>query len=425
VQVYNPAANTWALSTPLPEALSGAAMGTDSLGRLIVMGGMDVNGYDTADVWRSQALNAADAAPVLTTLPATNGIYLQPYVSSLNATGSPPPVYQLVSGPSGMTVDYYTGAINWTPTGLAQIGTIPVTMQASNYAGSTNYTFSITVPNPPPASVTNLTVVSATESSVTLSWSPEDAIYGPVTYSVWLRHVAHSPKGSLVTITYSQIGSATTGTSVTIGGLAAGLSQSYYVKATGPGGASDYVGVAASTLPAPPPTNFHVTGLTSATISLAWDAPVGGLPIASYEIIGWFNGIAAQYPLGYANIPGTTLTISGLAPGTAMLWGVSVKDTYGNVSAYTYLPSLVVNPAPSAQQMSTAVTPLTGAGGVQISVSLGDSALQTVLIQATTNPGDPNSWVQIGSMFPTTNSFIFVDTNAAQFPARYYRVVAP
>jgi len=41
VQVYDPAANSWAISTPLPGPLSGCAMGVDSLGRLIVMGGMD------------------------------------------------------------------------------------------------------------------------------------------------------------------------------------------------------------------------------------------------------------------------------------------------------------------------------------------------------------------------------------------------
>ena len=46
--------------------------------------------------------------------------------------------------------------ITWTPQGLGQIGAIPVTIAATNYAGSTNWTFTITVPNPPPATPTNL-----------------------------------------------------------------------------------------------------------------------------------------------------------------------------------------------------------------------------------------------------------------------------
>lgn len=159
VQVYNPAANSWAISTPLPEGLSAAAMGTDSLGRLVVMGGMDSDGNDVSDVWRSQRLNVPDSAPVFTQLPVTSATYLGTYTSSINATGSPPPTYSLVSGPAGMQVDYYSGAITWTPQGLAQIGTNQVTVQAANYAGATNWSFSITVPNPPPTLASNLTVI--------------------------------------------------------------------------------------------------------------------------------------------------------------------------------------------------------------------------------------------------------------------------
>ena len=64
-------------------------------------------------------------------------------------------------------------------------------------------------------------------------------------------------------------------------------------------------------------------------------------------------------------------------------------------------------------------------GGFQFTVSEGGNRLQTVLIQATTNLADPNSWVQIGSLLPTTNPFNFTDTNAAQYPMRFYRIVAP
>ena len=111
VQVYNPAANSWTISTPLPEGLNASVMGVDSLGRLIVMGGMDTNGNDVGDVWRSQQLNAPDSAPVLTQVPGTNGVYNSIYTSAIAATGSPQPVYVLVSGPAGMAVDYFSGQI--------------------------------------------------------------------------------------------------------------------------------------------------------------------------------------------------------------------------------------------------------------------------------------------------------------------------
>ncbi len=421
VQVYNPAANAWVISTPLPEGLSASTLGVDSLGRLIVMGGMDIDGNDVGDVWRSQQLNVPDSPPTLTKYPATNGVYQAAYVSSINATGSPPPTYLLVSGPTGMQVDSYSGAITWTPQGLNQIGTIPVTIQAANYAGVTNWNFAITVPNPPPAILTNLTVVSVTESSVTLAWDPEGPAAGPVTYSVWLRHVLHSPKGSGATIWYTQIGSAVTVPTITITGLAAGLSQTYYVVATGAGGASAYAGITAATLAAPTPANLRVTGLTSTTISLAWDAPVGSIPVASYEVLGWFNGIAAQYPLAYPNITGTTITITGLPAGTAFLWGVSARDTAGNVSGYVYLPSLVINPVPTPAALSDLKA--SGRGGFQFAVQAG--AAQTTLIQATTNLADPASWVTIATNPPTSSTFNFTDPNASQFPMRFYRVVSP
>lgn len=423
VQVYDPAANSWTVSTPLPESLSGSAMGADSLGRLIVMGGADENGFDVSDVWRSQPLGLADSAPVFTQLPGTNVVYPDTYSDTIAATGNPPPTYQLITGPAGLSVDYYSGAITWSPSGLAQIGDFPVTIAATNYTGATNYTFTITVANPPPVPVSNLTVVAVTETSVSLSWNPEDPVAGAVTYSVWLRHVLHDPKGSGDTVWYTQIGSDTTDTNITLTGLSAGLSRAYYVQAAGPGGTSDYSSVVAATLPAPMPANIRVTGLTSTTITLAWDAPVGGLPVASYEVLGWFDGIAVQYPLGYPNLPGTNVTLTNLASGQAMLWGVCVKDTSANVSDYDYLPSLVVNPVPVTPQMSGAAS--VAGGHFQFTATEGGSVLQTVLIEATTNPADPNSWTQIGSVFPAGNPFIFADTNAAQYPMRFYRIVAP
>ena len=148
-----------------------------------------------------------------------------------------------------------------------------------------------------------------------------------------------------------------------------------------------------------------------------------------------FDGVFVQYPLSFANITNTFYTITGLAPGTALLLGVAAYDSYGNVSAYDYLPSLVVNPVPVPPILSlspsSAATPLfagnppPASDGFQITVTAGNSGLQTFLFQATTNPADPGSWEQIGSLFPTANPFTFTDTNSAQYQARFYRIVAP
>jgi hypothetical protein len=421
VQVYNPAANSWAISTPLPEGLSLAAMGADSLGRLIVMGGMDTNGDDVSDVWRSQRLNVPDSAPVLTQLPSTSATYLAAYTSSITATGSPPPTYSLVSGPAGIQVDYYSGAITWTPQGLGQIGTNQVTIRAANYAGATNWNFSITVPNPPPTRVSNLTVVSVTEYSVMLGWNPESLAVGPTTFTVAIGHPWHDPKGSGGGINYQVVGS-TTSTNFTIYNLEASTSYIFGVAPTAPGGTNGYADIGATTLAAPTPTNLRITGLTSTTISLAWDAPVGPIPVVSYKVLGWFNGVAVQYPLAYPNIYATAVTLTGLTPGAALLWGVSAYDTYGNLSGYNYLPSLVINPVPAPAAL-TAVAMPPAAGGFNFTVQA--SAVQTILIQATTNPGVSSSWVTIATNPPSGTTFNFTDTNASQFPKRFYRVVTP
>jgi hypothetical protein len=143
------------------------------------------------------------------------------------------------------------------------------------------------------------------------------------------------------------------------------------------------------------------------------------VPIASYEVWGWINNgvTSAIYGTGITN---TTLTITGLVPGSMHEWGVRAHGASGYPSGFDYGPT-VVNPVPTPALLFGVAS--SASGGFQLDVQAG--AVQTLLIQATTNPADPNSWVQIGSLLPTANSFTFTDTNAAQYPMRFYRVVAP
>jgi len=430
VQVYDPAANSWVISTPLPEGLSAAAMGVDSLGRLILMGGMDTNGNDVSDVWRSQQLGVPDVAPAFTQYPGTNGAYRIPYTSTIAATGNPQPTFLVLSGPAGLQVDKYSGAITWTPQGGA-IGSNSVTIRATNYAGVADWTFAITVPNPPPAVPTNLTVVSVTDNSVTLAWDPESLVVGPVTYGAYLRHFAHSPKGSGGSVWYTQIGSSTTVPTITITGLAPGTVQAYYIVAVGPGGSSGYNAAIVATTSAPqgPPALF-LTGLTSTTVNLAWGPSPGPAqnivhsPITSYRIMerimvaGWPTDIAVV-----TNVTGTNGTVTGLTPGQSHMWFVSGVDAGGNASPLLSAYVVATNPVPVSPSLTGVAAPANG--GFQITVSEGGSVLQTVLIQATTDLADPNSWVQIGSILPGSNPFTFTDTNAAAYPMRFYRILAP
>ncbi len=419
VQVYDPAANSWVISTPLPEGLTASAMGVDSLGRLIVMGGMDTNGNDVSDVWRSQQLGVAESVPTFTQYPGTNGTYQTPYTSSISASGNPQPVYLVLSGPAGLQVDYYSGAITWTPQ-AEQVGSIPVTIRATNEAGFADWSFTITVPTPPPAIPANIHLVSATEYTLTFGWDPESPVVGPATFNIFIPHPYHSPRGSGGGVNYQLIGS-TTSTNITISNLTPNISYGYSLNATAPGGKSGYAGVSGTTLGPQQPPNLRVMGITSTSISLAWDPSPGPVPITRYEIWGWIGGLLPTIEYG-SNFTSTTATITGLTPGTYEEWTVRGYDAGGNVSGLA-AGVYAVNPLPAAAQLSSA-TPSAG-GGFQITASEGGTVLQTVVIQATTTPADPNSWVQIGSLLPTSNPFTFTDTNAAQYPMRFYRILAP
>ena len=424
VQVYDPTANAWTVSTPLPEGLSLSAAGVDSVNRLIVMGGVDTNGNDSGDVWRSQEFGLTDSAPVIVQFPATNAIYLGNYSSFINATSSPPSTYTLVSGPTGMQVNYYSGLITWTPQGGSEIGNIAVTIQATNYAGSTNYTFSITVPPPPPVIPTNFTIIAVNDNSATLSWSAEDPLVGPVTYKIY--RVTAANKTRIYTLY------ATSTTNVVTVSLPTSSVYNFVVTASAgtiTTGYSTEIGVV-PTAPQPPP-NVHLTALTSTSFSLAWNPAPGPAQSANYSAPVSYSIVHyVPYYGGYTltpvvtGIPTNTTygTVIGLAPGSGAFWIVQTIDVQGYGSSATANILGITTPVPTAAKMT--VTPPAG-GTFQFSVTEGGSVLQTVYIQATTNLSDPNSWMQIGAEFPTANPFTFFDTNSSQFPARYYRVISP
>jgi hypothetical protein len=253
---------------------------------------------------------------------------------------------------------------------------------------------------------------------VTLAWAPEDPVAGTISYSVAVPHPWHSPKGSGGGVIYQLVGS-TTSTNFTISGLTPNISYGFAVNAAGPGGASGYAGISVTTLGPQPPANLRATGITSTTISLAWDPSPGPVPIVRYEILGWVGGLFPT--IGYGtNFTGTTATIAGLTPGTYEEWSVRAYDAGGNVSGFA--PGIyAVNPVPKPAALAVvAASPVTG--GFQFTVQA--SAIQTTLVQATTNLADPKSWVTIATN-PPSSTLTFTDANASQFPTRFYRVVSP
>jgi hypothetical protein len=416
VQVYTPGSNSWVISTPLPEALSASAMGVDSLGRLVVMGGQDTNGNDVTHVWRSQQLGVPDSLPVFTQYPGSNAAYHVAYVSSINATGNPQPTYLVWSGPAGLQVDTYSGAVTWTPQG-PQIGANSVTIRATNYAGYADWTFSIAVAPPQVAVPSDLTVVSATDTSMTVSWAPQDPYVGPVSNVIY--SVTSSGGKDPIPI-YTAIGNSLSN-SVTLTGLMVGHTYSLVVKAFAGGQSTAYsTRLAATTTGPQAPPNMRLTGLTSTTVSLAWDPSPGPAQSSNYSAVISYS-IEQDYPVvpRVTGLTSTFGTVTGLTPNTSTYWMIQAFDAQGNGSP----PSnflLIGNPLPGA--VTTSNPMLLGNGSFQFTAS--GAASRTAVVETRTNLAGSDAWVLLSSFMPSNNVFTFVDTNATG-PVRFYRVTEP
>ncbi len=100
------------------------------------------------------------------------------------------------------------------------------------------------------------------------------------------------------------------------------------------------------TTPPSTPANFRSTGVTSSSVSLAWNASTYNVGVTGYEV---FQG-AGTTPV--ATVTGTSATVSGLAAATAYSFTVKARDAAGNRSA--------------ASSPVTATTSPTGGGGVTL-----------------------------------------------------------
>ncbi len=259
VESYNIAANTWNLETSLPQPVRSAAAAVDSLGRIEVLGGYDVNGNATASISVSQELTQPDLAPTITSSPVKAALVNLPYSYQVLSTGNPQPTYVLSSGPAGMTIDPNTGLITWTPT-FATEGIATVTVVASSSLGQVSQTYSVAVA---PQTPTGLTGVGTSTTSITLSWnaSTDPNVTG---YNVYLRTFVHSPRGSGGSYYYSLVAADVASNSVTISGTRGG---SYLISAVNSSGVESVRSAVVSVAAQSPPDLYVATTTSGADIS--------------------------------------------------------------------------------------------------------------------------------------------------------------
>ncbi|GII31395.1 glycosyl hydrolase family 18 protein [Planotetraspora mira] len=167
----------------------------------------------------------------------------------------------------------------------------------------------------------NLRVTGTTTSSVSLAWNASTDNVGVTGYDVYRG-------GTLVT--------TVTGTSYTNTGLTAGTAYSYTVRAKDAAGnasaataavtGTTQTGGGGGDTSAPSvPGNLRVTGTTTSSVSLAWNASTDNVAVTGYDV--YRGGTLVT------TVTGTSFTDSGLAAGTAYSYTVRARDAAGNLSA--------------------------------------------------------------------------------------------
>ncbi|MBC7368405.1 MAG: putative Ig domain-containing protein [Undibacterium sp.] len=134
-------------AAPLPAGLTlnsttGTITGTPVAAgtTVVVLGATNATGTATATLTLTTA--AANVAPIITSPTTASGTVGAPFVTYLIAATGLPTSYTATGLPAGLTLNPLTGAINGSPT---TAGTSVVTLTATNSAGVSNATLTITV----------------------------------------------------------------------------------------------------------------------------------------------------------------------------------------------------------------------------------------------------------------------------------------
>jgi chitodextrinase len=247
-----------------------------------------------------------------------------------------------------------TTALSWTFTGL-QCGTdYSLGLEVEDAAGNTSFlseatwapvrTSACSSPPPsvdtsPPSVPTGLVVVSASTTSVTLGWNPSSDNVGVSGYGVYNGVV--------------RVG-VTTARTYTVSALKCGTPYGLGVDAyDAAGNRSLLATVTASTAACPivdtfppsAPTGLAVSGVTSSSVTLSWNASLDDVGVAGYDRYRGSTLVSSG--------TGTSYMFSGLSCGTPYTLGVDAYD-----AALNHSPRVQVSTSTAAcTQATLAISP--------------------------------------------------------------------
>ena len=256
-----------------------------------------------------------------------------------------------VSGATGYDVYYSTGAA--APTLFQTVAGATLSLPVTGLSPNTGYSFVVrsvnafgssansisatatTLPLAPSA----LTVDSATDTQVNLSWTAPSG--GATGYKVYWQAGSSTSKAG------SQVGVVVTGTTATVSGLSGGTGYAFVAVATGAGGDStETTPVTKTTLPSAPAIGTPLPG--SGQVTVGWSTVTGA---TGYTVYYGTSSTFTSPPSGSnVSVLGQTSSstvVSSLANGTKYYFLVVANSGAGNSVPSSIVSTTLAPPSPA------------------------------------------------------------------------------
>lgn len=244
--------------------------------------------------------------------------------ASTGATGYN--VYELVSGQATLITTLGAGSTSYTVSGLAASTTYSFQVVATNSAGSAATAWAQATTLAAAVTVTAPTNVRASATSSTVASVSWNAVAGATGYRVYEWNGSQGV----------QVASVAAGTtSVSVSGQAPGATEYFYVTAynatssASSGWVSVVMPTATITTAVTAPTNVKATATSSTTGTLSW---TGSAAATSYSIY-YSTGFGGSYLLGTVGSGTTSVSLSGMTPGTTYFFYVVAKNAISSAAS--------------------------------------------------------------------------------------------